>query len=87
VLFFQAKAGLKTESPSSQPRTPMGDNRTLADSINENTLPRSIDPQLEVGTFSPLNTTGQILSVLRHFVFLVYGLQWRNGVHIEIDQK
>ncbi|KAL4713510.1 hypothetical protein ACJJTC_010495 [Scirpophaga incertulas] len=47
---LQAKAGMKTEStPSSQPRTPMGDNRTLADSINENTLPRahSIDPQLE----------------------------------------
>lgn len=50
---LQAKAGLKTEcSPSSQPRTPVGDNRTLADSINENTLPRahSIDPQLELHT-------------------------------------
>ncbi|KAM3966107.1 LOW QUALITY PROTEIN: msps cytoskeleton-associated protein 5 [Aphomia sociella] len=50
---LQAKAGLKTEcSPSSQPRTPVGDNRTLVDSINENTLPRthSIDPQLELHT-------------------------------------
>ncbi|XP_075981824.1 msps cytoskeleton-associated protein 5 isoform X2 [Anticarsia gemmatalis] len=50
---LQAKAGLKTESsPSSQPRTPIGDNRTLADSINENTLPRahSIDPQLDLHT-------------------------------------
>ncbi|XP_039748476.1 protein mini spindles isoform X3 [Pararge aegeria] len=50
---LQAKAGIKTESnPSSQPRTPVGDNRALTDSINENTLPRahSIDPQLELHT-------------------------------------
>ncbi|XP_052744603.1 protein mini spindles [Bicyclus anynana] len=50
---LQAKAGMKTElNPSSQPRTPVGDNRALADSINENTLPRahSIDPQLELHT-------------------------------------
>lgn len=50
---MQAKAGLKSESsPSSQPRTPIGDNRALTDSINENTLPRthSIDPQLEVSS-------------------------------------
>ncbi|KAL0879509.1 hypothetical protein ABMA27_003252 [Loxostege sticticalis] len=54
---LQAKAGLKTESPSSQPRTPMGDNRSLADSINENTLPRahSIDPQLELHTTQPMS--------------------------------
>ncbi|CAH2055745.1 unnamed protein product, partial [Iphiclides podalirius] len=50
---LQAKAGMKTESnPSSQPRTPVGDNRALAESINENSLPRthSIDPQLELHT-------------------------------------
>ncbi|XP_047538728.1 protein mini spindles isoform X1 [Vanessa atalanta] len=50
---LQAKAGLKTESnPSSQPRTPISDNRALAESINENTLSRahSIDPQLELHT-------------------------------------
>ncbi|XP_026736168.1 protein mini spindles isoform X2 [Trichoplusia ni] len=53
---LQAKAGLKTESsPSSQPRTPVGDNRTLVDSINENTLPRSIDPQLELNTTQTLS--------------------------------
>ncbi|RVE53041.1 hypothetical protein evm_002339 [Chilo suppressalis] len=55
---LQAKAGLKSEStPSSQPRTPMGDNRSLADSINENTLPRahSIDPQLELHTTQPVS--------------------------------
>ncbi|XP_049878313.1 protein mini spindles [Pectinophora gossypiella] len=55
---LQAKAGLKTESsPSSQPRTPIGDNRALADSINENTLTRthSIDPQLELHTTQPLS--------------------------------
>ncbi|CAH2087902.1 unnamed protein product [Euphydryas editha] len=49
---LQAKAGLKTESnPSSQPRTPVSDNRALADSISE-ALPRahSIDPQLELHT-------------------------------------
>ncbi|CAB3232167.1 unnamed protein product [Arctia plantaginis] len=52
---LQAKAGLKTElSPASQPRTPVGDNRTLTDSINDNTLSRghSIDPQLELHTQS-----------------------------------
>ncbi|CAG5054313.1 unnamed protein product [Parnassius apollo] len=50
---LQAKAGMKTESnPSSQPRTPVGDNRALTDTINENTLPRShsIDPQLDLHT-------------------------------------
>ncbi|XP_045778443.1 protein mini spindles isoform X2 [Maniola jurtina] len=50
---LQAKAGIKTESnPSSQPRTPVSDNRGLTDSINDNTLPRahSIDPQLELHT-------------------------------------
>lgn len=55
---LQAKAGLKTESsPSSQPRTPIGDNRTLVDSINENTLPRthSIDPQLDLHTTQTLS--------------------------------
>ncbi|XP_028170913.1 protein mini spindles [Ostrinia furnacalis] len=54
---LQAKAGLKTESPSSQPRTPMGDNRSLADSINDNSLPRahSIDPQLELHTTQPMS--------------------------------
>nr|XP_021185721.2 protein mini spindles isoform X2 [Helicoverpa armigera] len=55
---LQAKAGLKTESsPSSQPRTPIGDNRTLVDSINENTLPRthSIDPQLDLHTTQALS--------------------------------
>ncbi|XP_032523081.2 protein mini spindles isoform X1 [Danaus plexippus] len=49
---LQAKAGIKTESnPSSQPRTP-SDNRALADSITENSLPRthSLDPQLELHT-------------------------------------
>ncbi|CAK1542570.1 unnamed protein product [Leptosia nina] len=48
---LQMKAGLKVDSnPSSQPRTPVNDNRVLADSINDNTLPRthSIDPQLEL---------------------------------------
>ncbi|XP_038218793.1 protein mini spindles isoform X2 [Zerene cesonia] len=48
---LQIKAGLKMDSnPSSQPRTPVNDNRALTDSINDNTLPRthSIDPQLEL---------------------------------------
>lgn len=51
IFFVQQKAGMKTESaPTSQPRTPIGDNRALADTIIEHTLPRahSIDPQLEV---------------------------------------
>ncbi|XP_068623237.1 protein mini spindles [Battus philenor] len=50
---LQAKAGMKIdENPSSQPGTPVGDNRALAESINENTSPRthSIDPQLELHT-------------------------------------
>ncbi|CAH0746736.1 unnamed protein product [Diatraea saccharalis] len=54
LRVLQAKAGLKSDSaPSSQPRTPMGDNRSIADTINENTLPRphSIDPQLEVSVY------------------------------------
>lgn len=48
---MQAKAGYRPDAtPSSQPRTPIGDNRDLADTMNDNTLPRghSIDPQLEV---------------------------------------
>ncbi|CAF4840338.1 unnamed protein product [Pieris macdunnoughi] len=48
---LKMKAGMKVESsPSSQPRTPVGDNRAFADTINDNTLPRthSIDPQLEL---------------------------------------
>ncbi|KAI8440909.1 hypothetical protein MSG28_009207 [Choristoneura fumiferana] len=50
LRILQQKAGMKTESaPTSQPRTPVSDNRALADSIIEHTLPRahSIDPQLE----------------------------------------
>lgn len=50
-VVVKAKAGIKTESTmSSQARTPVGDNRTLIDTMNENTLPRThnIDPQLEV---------------------------------------
>lgn len=53
---LQAKAGMKTESPS-QARTPIADNRALVDSINDSTLPKphSIDPQLELHTTQPLS--------------------------------
>ncbi|XP_045453489.1 protein mini spindles [Melitaea cinxia] len=48
---LQAKAGLKTESsPSSQPRTPVSDNRALGDSLGELPRAHSIDPQLELHT-------------------------------------
>lgn len=51
---LQAKIGMKTESPTSQPRTPI-DNRALSDSINDNTLPRhtTIDPQLQLHSTAP----------------------------------
>ncbi|XP_041970087.1 protein mini spindles isoform X2 [Aricia agestis] len=45
---LQAKAGLKSDSsPSSQPRTPVADNRALTD---VEPRPLSIDPQLELHT-------------------------------------
>ncbi|KAI5639807.1 hypothetical protein NE865_07707 [Phthorimaea operculella] len=48
---LQAKAGLKSDtSPSSQPRTPISDNRALTDSANSNSRPLSLDPQLELHT-------------------------------------
>ena len=56
-------------NPSSQPRTPVGDNRALVDSITENTLPRthSIDPQLEV-IFLVLYYLYAVLSNAIHYV-------------------
>lgn len=45
---LQAKAGMMSESASnSQPRTPIIDNRTLADSIEDNAK-HNIDPKFDV---------------------------------------